>query len=165
MSTRSHPSKAGVVQMVRQVGERALRNNGRSSSIRRSRRLADEILNERGWPMFPGRNYRNLHLMLSGHSSQSPAEADSPFSFEATFLLKKENVSNGAGYPDDESTDELDPNRVCVPNLVVKENTKQNTERDNQRPSEFHEVTIHSASCSHKSRCRSFTVDAIRRGC
>ena len=92
-----------------------------------------------------------------------PCEGDSPSVSWGCFLLKKENVSNRADHPDDESTDELDPNRVGVPNLVVKEDGKQRTARDNQRPSEFHDVTIHPAYCNHKPPCRPCVVDETRR--
>jgi hypothetical protein len=75
-------------------------------------------------------------------SLKTPAKANSPSVPWGCSLLKKENVSDRAGYPDDHSTDELDPNRVRVPNLVVKENSEQYTTRNNQRPSEFHDATI-----------------------
>ena len=78
------------------------------------------------------------------------------------FLLKKDNVSCGAGYVDDESTDELDPNRVCVPDLVVEENCEQSTVRDNERPPEFHDATIHPDLCDHKRWVGPFTVDVTR---
>lgn len=43
-----------------------------------------------------------------------------------------------------------DPNRVRVPNLVVKEDGKQCTAHDNQRRSEVHDVTIHPAFGNHE---------------
>lgn len=76
--------------------------------------------------------------VVAGHNAQNP-EADSALASRGCFLLKKENVSGGADYPDYDSFNELDPNRVCVPNLVVKENSKHRAAHDNERPSEFHD--------------------------
>jgi len=78
------------------------------------------------------------------------------------FLLKKDNISSGAGYVDDESTDELDPDRACVPDLVVEENCEQSTVRDNERPPEFHDATIHPGLCHHKRCVGPFTTDVSR---
>ena len=70
----------------------------------------------------------------------------------------KDNVSSGAGYVDDESADELDPNRVCVPDLVVEEHCEQRIVRDNQRPPKFHGATIRPTLCDHKRCVGPFTL-------
>jgi hypothetical protein len=53
-------------------------------------------------------------------------------------LLKESNIRSRTDSVDDESADELDPDRICVPDFVVEESCEQSAIHDNQRPSEFH---------------------------